>query len=371
MSAVAAFVRGWFSEPAATFERRTPSARWGTQRTHAMRSLRVAEVIQETPTVRSYVIEPADEASQLPFRAGQHLTLLVSIDGVKHRRCYSFSSAPTAGARPSITVRRAPGGLVSGHLHETVGVGDTLLATDPGGDFTLATDPAASRLVVFVAGGVGVTPLMSLVEDLLRAEPASRALLLCGSRSEDEIIFRQRIALLEGRHAPRLQVRHALDTPPAGWAGIAGVLDGERVLEALGEASADAYYVCGPEPMMRNVCAALAGAGIGPDRIRTERFAYARAAGSLPTRAAEVTFAASGRRVTAQPGQTILQAGIEAGVDLPHSCTMGGCGACRVRKSGGTVVSSEPNCLTERERDDGYILACCSYADGDVTIDNH
>ncbi len=371
MSAVTAFVHSWFSEPAATFELRSPSARWATQRSHAPRRLRVAEVIQETPTVRSYVLEPRDAAAPLHFHAGQHLTLLVNIDGVTHRRCYSFSSPPRADVRPSITVRSTPDGLVSRHLHETVRADDTLLATDPAGEFTLAIDPAASRLVAFVAGGVGVTPLMSLVECLLREEPASRAILLCGNRSEDEIIFRDRIAALEAAHAPRLLVHQALDTPPAGWTGISGALDGSRVLNALGGARADAYYVCGPEPMMRGVCEALVDAGVASERIRTERFAYASVAKALPTLAAEVTFAASGKRVTAQPGQSILQAGIDAGIDLPHSCTMGGCGACRVRKSSGNVVASEPNCLTDRERDDGYILACCSYADGDVTIDNH
>jgi ferredoxin-NADP reductase len=371
MPGVAAFVRGWFSEPAATFEIRRPSARWGTQRSPALRRLHVAEVIQETPTVRSYVLEPVDAAAPLRFHAGQHLTLLVDIDGVTHRRCYSFSSSPAADARPSITVRRAPEGLVSRHLHRTVRAGDTLLATEPTGEFTLPTDPAASRLVAFVAGGVGVTPLIGLAESLLRDEPASRAILLCGHRSEDEIIFRGRIAALEAAYGPRLSVRHALDAPPAGWAGIKGALDGGRVLEALGDERADAYYVCGPEAMMRGVCDALADAGVAGERIRTERFAYATVAKALPTGSAEVTFAASGRRVTAKPGQTILQAGLDAGIDLPYSCTMGGCGACRVRKSGGSVVTSDPNCLTDREREDGYVLACCSYADGDVTIENH
>jgi ring-1,2-phenylacetyl-CoA epoxidase subunit PaaE len=369
MPAVPGFVRGWFSEPAATFELRGPSARWGTQRSHAPRRLRVVAVIEETPTVRSYVLEPAD-ASPLHFRPGQHLTLLVKIGGMTHRRCYSFSTAPGANVRPSITVRRTTGGLVSRHLHDTVNAGDTLLASDPAGEFTLATDAAASRLAVFVAGGVGVTPLMSMVECLLREEAASRAILLCGNRSEEEIIFRGRIAELEASYAPRLLVQYALDTPPAGWTGIAGPLDGKRVLQALGEEPADAYFVCGPDPMMQSIRAALVGAGVVPDSIRSERFAYANVAKALPTLAAEITFAASGTRVTAQPGQTILQAGIDAGVDLPHSCTMGGCGACRVRKSAGNVVASEPNCLTDREREDGYVLACCSYADGDVTIDN-
>jgi ferredoxin-NADP reductase len=372
MSSVTAFARGWFSEPPPTFELRRPSARWGTQRSRVNRRFRVTEVIQETPTVRSYVLEPRDSSAPLHFLAGQHLTLLVDIDGATHRRCYSFSSAPAADARPSITVRRTPDGLVSRHLHETLRAGDTLLAADPAGAFTIATDPAAARLVAFVAGGVGVTPLMSLVEYLLREESASRAILLCGNRSENEIIFRDRIAALESRFAPRLSVKHALDAAPAGWSGITGALDSRRVLEALGNTTADAYYVCGPEPMMRDVCDALADAGVAAEQIFTERFAYATVAKTrLPTHSAKVTFARSARQVAALPGQTILQAGIEAGIDLPYSCTMGGCGACRVRKTAGDVVTSEPNCLTERERDEGYILACCSYADRDVVIEDH
>lgn len=371
MPGAAAFVRSWFSEPAATFEIRSPGARWATPRSRAPRRLRVAAVIDETPTVRSYALEPADAGAPLAFRAGQHLTLTVDIGGVTHRRCYSFSSAPGTGQAATITVRRTPDGLVSRHLHDTLRAGDTLLASDPAGEFTLATDPAAARRVAFVAGGVGITPLIGLVECLLRDEPASRAILLCGNRRAEEIIFRERIAALEAAHAPRLRVHHALDAPPAGWTGLAGALDGRRVLEVLGAAPLDACYVCGPEPMMRSACEALVAAGLAPGRIRTERFAYANAARELPTRPAVITFATSGRRVTARPGQTILQAGIDAGLELPHSCTMGGCGACRLRKASGVVVASEPNCLSERERDDGYVLACCSYADGDVTIENH
>jgi ferredoxin-NADP reductase len=373
MSTAAAFIRGWFSEPAPTFELRRPSARWGTPLPHQVRRrLRVVEVIQETPTVRTFVLEAAEPARPLDYAAGQHLTLLVDIDGTTHRRCYSFSTSPAAGTRPAITVKRTAGGRVSHYLHEHVRAGDTLNSTEPTGPFTLPTDAANSRTVVFIAGGVGITPLVSLVEALLVAEPQSRAILLCGNRSEEEIIFRSRLAALESTFAGRLSVRHALDAPPADWRGITGPLDGSRVLEALGATDADTCFVCGPEPMMQSVCAALETRGIARERIRTERFVYASAAATqVPAHAAEITFAASGRRVTAQPGQTILQAGLAAGVDLPFSCTMGGCGACKVKKSAGEVVLSEPNCLTDREREEGYVLACCCYADTPVTIENH
>ena len=368
-----AFVQAWFSEPAPTFELRTPSARWGKVAPRAARrGLRVAEVIDETPSTITFVLDPDGDTRPLDYRAGQHLTLLVDIAGVTHRRCYSFSTSPASGLRPAITVRRTPEGIVSRHLHERIRAGDTLVATDPAGQFTLPTDSALQRVVVFVAGGVGITPLISLAETLLREEPQSRAVLLCGNRCEDEIIFRKRLGALESEFAPRLVVRHALESPPANWSGVTGALDGARTLQLLGTTGADAYYVCGPEAMMADVCNALARAGVASDRVRTERFAYASAMTTrIPTHSAEVMFAASGRRVTARPGQTILQAGLGAGIDLPSSCTMGGCGACKLRKTSGEVVMSEPNCLSDREREAGYLLACCSYADTNLTIENH
>jgi ring-1,2-phenylacetyl-CoA epoxidase subunit PaaE len=372
MPGVAAFIRGWFHEPPPTFELRQPSARWGQPRPRQARhALRVAEVIQETPSTRTFVLaSPEGGAPTLAYRAGQHLTLLVEAGGVTHRRCYSFSTSPLAGGLPAITVKRMADGIVSRHLHDHVRAGDTLLALDPTGDFTLDTDGSASRHLVLVAGGVGITPLVSLAETVLRAEPASRVTLLCGNRSEDEIVFRGRLATLESEFQPRLVVRHALDDAPDGWTGLRGALDGQRVLEALGNPSADAYFVCGPEPMMQGVCAALAAAGVPRERVHTERFAYASAATTrIPDHAAEISFAASGRRVTARAGQTILQAGLEAGLDLPFSCTMGGCGACKVRRLEGTVVISEPNCLSDGEREAGYLLACCAYADSNVVIE--
>lgn len=374
MTGIAAALKGWFKEPPPSFELRQASARWGTAVPRQPRlRLRVAEVIQETPSTRTFVLAAADGGpATLSYRAGQHLTLLVEAGGTTHRRCYSFSTSPLAGGAPAITVKRMADGTVSRHLHDQVRAGDTLAVLEPTGEFTLATDAAASRHLVLVAGGVGITPLVSIAETVLRAEPGSRVTLLCGNRSEAEIVFRQRLEVLAQEFSPRLAVHLALDDAPAGWPGLHGALDGARVLAALGGAAADAYYVCGPEPMMQSVCAALAEAGVPRGQVHTERFAYASAAATrIPDHAAEVTFAKSGRRVTARAGQTLLQAGLEAGLDLPYSCTMGGCGACKVRRSDGSVVMSEPNCLSDAEREAGFVLACCSYADTPVVIESH
>lgn len=368
------FLRGWFAEPPPPFELRQPNPRWSNTRPReALRRLRIAAVIQETPSTKTFVLEsPEGGPPGLDYRAGQHLTLVMDVDGRTERRCYSFSSSPASTDLPSITVKRMPDGLVSRHLHERLQQGDTIDVTEPAGDFTLETDPAASRHFVMVAGGVGITPLISIAETVLRREPGSRVTLLCGNRDAQQVIFGERLDSLAAQFGHRLELQHALDDAPDGWRGLRGALDGQLLLHAHGSCDADAYFVCGPEPMMQSVCTALESAGVPRGRIRTERFAYASAAATrIPEHGGEITFAASGRSIRSRPGQTILQAGLEAGLDLPYSCTMGGCGACKVRRSAGTVVMSEPNCLSDAEREAGYLLACCSYVDATVVIEDH
>ncbi|MFN8644676.1 MAG: ferredoxin--NADP reductase [Candidatus Binatia bacterium] len=360
-------IRNWTGPLPPPVIQRPPSARWGAARASAVGpSVRVAEVVEETPTVRTFVLEPVD--GTLAYEAGQHLTVIVTVGDETLRRCYSFSTSPLAGGRPAITVRRVADGRVSSHLHANVRAGAVLRAAPPSGAFTLPAVGRGERRFALVAGGVGITPLIALAETALRRDPAAEVDLLCGHRSEEEIVFRARLEALQRAFGPRLRVRIALDEAGPGWTGLRGGLDGARVLEAVG-ASADAYYVCGPEPMMDGITAALAGAGVEPARIRLERFAYAApAAATAPTTARAMVFAKSGRRVVAEPGQTILEAATRAGVALPSSCTMGGCGACKVKKAAGTVVSAEPNCLSERERAEGYVLTCCSYADDGLVV---
>jgi ferredoxin-NADP reductase len=260
------------------------------------------------------------------------------------------------------------GGVLSNWLHDTVRSGDVLTAMPPSGGFTVNVDPAVSRHIGLVAGGVGITPLMSMAETVLRTEPLSRVTLLYGNRSEHEIIFRNRLDALVQLFAGRLVVQIALEALPPVWKGIHGVLDGEAVSRAIDTRSPDAWYLCGPPAMMDSVTGALRSAGVDAERIHIERFQYAEA-GKLqaPSSNGTVVFAKS--NVTSPPatGTTILEAAEKAGVSLPSSCRMGGCGACKVKVEG-RVTHAEPNCLTDRERAEGYALACCSYADGRVVL---
>jgi len=373
MARVAEFVKSWFAEPAPTWELRQASARWSMGHKPQQRHrLRVVEIVDETPTTRSFILaQPDGSPPEIDYRAGQHLTLLLDIDGTPARRCYSFSSAPGISALPAITVRRVADGRVSSHLHDHVKAGDTLLALEPSGCFTLDESAGSAPRLVLIAGGVGVTPLISIAESTLRRLPDSRVVLLCGHRNEAEIIFRQRLDALAREFGERMSLHYALDDAPGNWTGLLGPLDGRRVLDVIDVDATDLYFICGPQAMMESVCAALVDAGVPRERLRTERFVYADTTRfELPDAPAEFVLAGSGRHVRARPGQTLLQAGLEAGLDLPYSCTMGGCGACKLRRSEGKVVMAEPNCLSDAEREAGYLLACCSYGDGRVVIED-
>lgn len=372
-NALAAFARNWIAPPRPVAVRR-PSARWAETAAAAPRpapeglAARVVAIAGETPTVKSFSLVP--EVGSFGYAAGQHLTVVLDLHGRSERRCYSFSTSPLGAHAAAVTVRRVEGGKVSTFLHDCVSVGDTLRVLPPAGTFTLPREDGDERRFVMVAGGVGITPIVSLAETALRRDDRASVLLLCGHREESEIVFRHRLEDLGREFGPRFRLRVALEEAGPEWTGLRGRLGGERVVAEAG-ADADAYYVCGPEPMMHDVEAALAAVGVAPSRVRTERFAYAEApVAAAPTTAREIRFAASGRTAIAEPGQTILEAATAAGVALPSSCTMGGCGACKIRKLEGTAISAEPNCLTEGERAEGYVLSCCSYAgDGLVLAD--
>lgn len=362
---LSSFPRSLFHPPAAGPTLRHNVTRWprSAVRPDLLR-LTVERVIDETASTKTFVFAE----HSLAYRPGQHVTIVADIGGQTQRRCYSFSSSPATGAKPSITVKRVDGGVLSSWLHDHVSAGDVLSALPPSGGFVVDADPDVSRHIALVAGGVGITPLISMAETVLRTEPLSRVTLLYGSRSESEIIFRNRLDALAHLFAGRLQVRIALDELPPVWNGLAGALDGEAVSRAIDLRAPDAWYVCGPEPMMESVTGALRTAGIDAARVHLERFQYAEAGkGQAASARGTVLFAKSGVASPPLAGTTILEAAERAGIALPWSCRMGGCGACKV-KVDGRVVHAEPNCLTDREKADGYALACCSYADGRVEL---
>jgi ferredoxin-NADP reductase len=325
--------------------------------------VRVSEIVRETSQAVTVFLEPED-GRPLGFSAGQYLTHCFEINGAPARRAYSLSSPE--GGRIACTIKAIDGGLASDFIARRLRTGDRYSILGPSGDFVL--DAGTDTPLAFLAGGSGITPVMGLIETALARAPSRRIRLVYANRSEGEIIFASRLTQLQQRH-PNLEVVHVLSRPGAGWHGEAGRLDAQRAASLLLLDGAS-YYLCGPSGLMDAAEQGLQARGVAAPQIRRERFlAAARAVGTRPTAAQEIVFRRSHKLVTQKAGETILEAGLREGLALPFSCTVGGCGSCKMHVVEGEVSLNEPNCLSPQEHAAGFTLACSAYALGRLVVE--
>ncbi|MCZ6807800.1 MAG: ferredoxin--NADP reductase [Deltaproteobacteria bacterium] len=330
------------------------------------RTIKVVDVVHETADAVSIYLTEKD-GSPIEFKPGQFLSVDVTVDGETLRRAYSLASACLPGVPVHITVKRIADGRVSSHLNDTIEPGDTLFVLGPSGNFTIEPRAVNERHFVMLAGGSGITPIMSLLETVLHHEKRSKVTLIYGNRGWDDIIFRERLARLTEELGDRLVIAHVLEQPPQGWSGGTGLLSEDVLAEQLNALGIEddgmlRYFICGPTPMMDAAHAVLGQRDVAGSRIAEERFTHPEdrhgSVGSGKMELVVISKGGSDHGVQVAPGQTILEAALAAGLDMPFSCAMGGCGSCRVRQRDGEVQMEEPNCLSRSEKEQGYILTC-------------
>ncbi|WP_240309337.1 MULTISPECIES: ferredoxin--NADP reductase [Sphingomonas] len=348
-------------------------------------SLEVAEVVAETDEARSIRFAvPPELAPIFRFRAGQHLTLRADIGGEDVRRNYSLCVAPDDGAL-TVTVKQIAGGAFSNWVARELKAGDRLDVMPPHGSFTVDFDPSKARRYVGFAGGSGITPIMSLIRTALKSEPRSRFTLFYGNRDASSIIFLEQLAALKDRYLGRFELYHFLADEEGDVELLNGMLDQptcERAIAAfVGDAQdVDAWFVCGPGPMMDAAEAAMLKAGVAPDRIHIERFTAGRPSAALAAEMAQLSKQASGlqmsvtidgrTRKVAFDGSNILDSARASGLPAPFACKAGVCATCRARVTSGEVSMAARYGLTDEEIDAGYILTCQSVPTGDgVAVD--
>jgi len=358
-------LRGAIPDPVVRSGVRPPRVAGGARPDAAPRRLlEITAVARETPD--SVVLHLRDPAGgSVEHRPGEFLTLCVEVGGREVRRAYSICTPPGDPRGIAVGIKRVPGGLVSNHLNDTAEAGQRVAVLGPSGSFVVTPAAEASRTYLLIAGGSGITPMMAIVGAVLEGEADSRLVLLYGNRRADAVMFREALGQLAQDHPGRLVVRHVLEEPDDLLEHGLGRLDAEtlgRELDALGVADGPdvEWLICGPEGMMRSVRAALEGRGVPRARLREERFQSPgeRIARVTAPQEVEVRSGADRVRFRVAPGLTVLEAGLAAGAPLPFSCTLGGCGACRVRLVEGDVHLDEPHCLSAEELAAGMVLTC-------------
>jgi len=331
-------------------------------------------VWNETPDVRTFVFS-APEPRLFEFLPGQFMTWEFEIEGRAIKRCYTIASS---AARPhviSITVKRQPGGEVSPWLHENLRPGTAVRACGPAGTFSCAHHPG--RKYLFLSGGSGITPLMSMARshDDVASEPD--IIFVHNARSPLDIIFRDELAMLARHRAGfRFMPICETDSPSEAWHGLRGRLDPAMLALIAPDLMEREIFTCGPAPYMAAVRAMLGAAGFDMAHYHEESFCFETlmpGAGSIPADSVgqgfHVSFRKSDRRVVCAAGVSILQAATAAGMQLPFSCTQGICGTCKSRMVSGTVEMRHQGGIRPREIEQGMILLCCSRPTSDVVID--
>jgi glycine betaine catabolism B len=340
--------------------------------------LRVGSIVMETPSVKTFRLLPSSNDSPMPFTfvPGQFLNVAFWIGGARMNRSYSISSSPTQRDYVELTVRREPRGAVSRHINDLLKVGDQIEAGGPVGRFTFTGTEADS--IVLIAGGVGITPMMSITRYLTERSWAGDLFFIYTCRAPTDFIFANEVAALQ-RINPKLRVAVTMSRPEGtGWKGPHGRITKELLTQTVPNLAARRIHLCGPPSMMDSTKAILTELGVAPDQMKTEAFGATKptpaAAGTtakptVPATGPLVTFSKNNKSAKIHIGQTVLELSEELAIGIENSCRVGTCGVCKVQLTAGEVEMAVEDALGPDDKANGIILACQAKPKSDIAVE--
>lgn len=331
--------------------------------THIEKTIRDAVVV---------TLKPAD-AAVFDFTQGQYLTFRRQFGDQELRRSYSICAARNDDLL-QVGIKRVAGGAFSTWANTELAVGDVVEAMPPVGKFFAKAEVEAPHYLVF-AGGSGITPVLSILRTGLREEPEARFTLVYANRSPNTIMFREDLEDLKNQYLGRLNVVHILEGDSQEIDLFQGRVDGEKCAALfktwIDIATVDMAFICGPEPMMLAISAALEGHGLPKDCIRFELFASSQP-GRLPEKIADntemedgidgrVTIGGETRSFVIPPKTSLLEAALGNNLDAPFACKAGVCSTCKAKVTEGEVEMVKNHALEDYEVEAGFVLTCQCY----------
>ncbi len=340
-------------------------------------TLRIKEIIQETPNAVSLVFEiPNELKKDFSFIPGQFLGLKAKINGEEVRRAYSISSSPQ-DENIQVSVKKIADGIFSVYANEKLVVGDTLEAMVPEGKFQLQTNAAAAKNYMAFAAGSGITPIMSMIKTVLTTEKQSKFVLVYGNKSNTEAMFLRDLLELQTSYPERLFIEFIYSQENTDGAKF-GRIDKSIVNYALKNKfdgiEFNDYYLCGPETMINSVKDVLSENKIDDNNIHFELFTsstdVSNDGNTEGVSTVEVIVDDESITIESDKKATLLDNILKADIDAPYSCKGGVCASCICRVVEGEVNMPVNNLLTDSEVAEGLILSCQAYAVSDnIKID--
>ncbi|MDQ2720368.1 MAG: phenylacetate-CoA oxygenase/reductase subunit PaaK [Bacteroidota bacterium] len=336
-------------------------------------NLIVKDIKHETPDCVSIAFEiPKELQKEFRFIQGQNITIKTVLDDT--RRSYSICSSPLDNEF-RVAVKKVENGFFSSFANDKLKIGDVLEVMPPTGTFFTEVKPDQKREYVFFASGSGITPIISIIKTILKTEAKSNVTLIYGNKSVTSIIFKEELEALKDKHLERFRIYHILSREKTDSDFNYGRIDIDKcnhLSRLIDFNKVDEFFICGPEQMIFTVKDFLNGWGINFEKIHFELF-------TTPTRehikiyttvkeaseeGSEISVTLDGRTFDFTldfNGNTILEAALAEGADVPFACKGGVCCTCKAKLLEGKVEMEANYGLDKSELKAGYILTCQSH----------
>jgi ring-1,2-phenylacetyl-CoA epoxidase subunit PaaE len=331
-------------------------------------SLSISEVKNETPNSVSITFEVPDHLAEIfKFKAGQYITLKHNIDSTDVRRAYSLCTSPN-GHELKVGVKKVKEGCFSVFANEILKSGDTLEVMPPQGNFKFEPNEANQNKYVAFAAGSGITPVISIIKDVLESEPKSSFVLVYGNQSLKETMFYTELQALQQNNEDRFNIEYIFSRSKEENA-LRGRIDRSVVNYLLknkyGGSKFDRFYLCGPEAMIDEISETLQDRGVSKEKILFELFTSSEEGELSEHHEGNTTVTITLDDVTdtfvMSKKQSVLDAVLDKGLDAPFSCQGGICSTCIARLKKGEVEMRKNEILTDEELEEGLILTCQSH----------